>query len=160
MGEIEGLFDQSGGKLLTFMLGKQEYGIQILEAREVVGMMHIDPVPQTPDFMKGVINLRGKIIPVIDLRAKFQMEKTKYTKDTCIVVVDIKGKMTGVIVDFLSGVVTTEKNDFEDSPELGSNIQTDFIIGMAKLEKRVIIVLDMGKILSNEELLEVHSSAA
>ncbi len=158
--EVDGLFEKSGGKLLTFMLGKQEYGIQILEAREVVGMMHIDPVPQTPDFMKGVINLRGKIIPVIDLRSKFQMEKVDYTGDTCIVVVDIKGKMTGVVVDFLSGVVTTEKDDFEDSPELGANIQTEIIIGMAKLETRVIIVLDMGKILSNEELLKVHSNAA
>ncbi len=157
--EVEGLFEKSGGKLLTFMLGKQEYGIQILEAREVVGMMHIDPVPQTPDFMKGVINLRGKIIPVIDLRSKFEMEKADYTGDTCIVVVDIKGKMTGVIVDFLSGVITLEKNNFEESPDLGSNIQTDFITGMAKLEKRLIIVLDMGKILSNKELLQVHNNA-
>ncbi len=160
MSEKEVLFSKSGGKLLTFLLGKQEYGIQILEAREVVGMMHIDPVPKTPDFMKGVINLRGKIIPVIDLRAKFQMEETKHTKDTCTVVVDIQGKMTGVIVDFLSGVVTIEKNDFEESPDLGSNIRTDFIIGMAKLETRVIIVLDMGKILSNEEISQIHSNAA
>lgn len=160
MSEKEVLFTKSGGKLLTFLLGKQEYGIQILEAREVVGMMHIDPVPQTPDFMKGVINLRGKIIPVIDLREKFQMEAKEGSKETCIVVVDIKGKMTGVIVDFLSGVVTIEKENFEESPELGSNIKTDFIIGMAKLEKRVIIILDMGKILSNEELSHVHAQAA
>lgn len=123
-------------------------------------MMHIDPVPRTPDFMEGVINLRGKIIPVIDLRAKFEMKETEHTKETCIVVVDVIGKMTGVIVDFLSGVVTIEKEDFEDSPELGSNIKTDLIIGMAKLEKRVIIVLDMGKILSNRELSQVHTNAA
>lgn len=150
MSEKESLFTNSDGKLLTFMLGKPEYGIQILEAREVVGMMHIDPVPRTPDFMEGVINLR----------AKFEMKETEHTKETCIVVVDVIGKMTGVIVDFLSGVVTIEKEDFEDSPELGSNIKTDLIIGMAKLEKRVIIVLDMGKILSNRELSQVHTNAA
>lgn len=160
MSDKEDLFTKSGGKLLTFLLGKQEYGIQILQAREVVGMMHIDPVPQTPDFMKGVINLRGKIIPVIDLRAKFQMEENEHTKETCIVVVDIQGKMTGIVVDFLSGVVTIEKSDFEDSPELGSNIETDFIIGMAKLETRVIMVLDMGKILTNKELLQLQANAA
>lgn len=113
-------------------------------------MMHIDPVPRTPDFMEGVINLV----------AKFEMKETEHTKEKCIVVVDVIGKMTGVIVDFLSGVVTIEKEDFEDSPELGSNIKTDLIIGMAKLEKRVIIVLDMGKILSNRELSQVHTNAA
>tara|TARA_B100000959_G_C14985615_1_gene625457 strand:- start:1741 stop:2223 length:483 start_codon:yes stop_codon:yes gene_type:complete len=160
MSSDNGLFTKSGGKVLTFLLGKQEYGIQILDAREVVGMMHIDPVPQTPAFMKGVINLRGKIIPVIDLREKFQMEKRESSKETCIVVVDIKGKMTGTIVDFLSGVVTIEKEDFEDAPEMGSNIRTDFIIGMAKLENRVIIVLDMERILSNEELKDIHTNVA
>mgnify|MGYP001249098999 FL=1 len=160
MSSDNGLFTKSGGKVLTFLLGKQEYGIQILDAREVVGMMHIDPVPQTPAFMKGVINLRGKIIPVIDLREKFQMEKRESSKETCIVVVDIKGKMTGTIVDCLSGVVTIEKEDFEDAPEMGSNIRTDFIIGMAKLENRVIIVLDMERILSNEELKDIHTNVA
>jgi purine-binding chemotaxis protein CheW len=160
MGKKESLFKDSGGKLLTFLLGKQEYGIQILEAREVVGMMNIDPVPQTPDFMKGVINLRGKIIPVIDLRKKFRMEAVEASKETCIVVVDIQGKMTGVIVDFLCGVVTVEEEEFEESPELGTNIRTDFMVGMAKLEERVIIVLDMGEILSNEELREIQAKAA
>ena len=160
MSSLENLFNKSGGKLLTFLLGKQEYGIQILEAREVVGMMNIDPVPQTPAFMKGIINLRGKIIPVIDLRKKFHMAEGEQTGETCIVVVDIQGKLTGVIVDFLCGVVTIEEKDFEESPELGSNIRTDFIVGMAKLETRGIIVLNMTNILSNEELAEVAALAA
>ncbi len=160
MSEKISLFSESGGKLLTFQLGRQEYGIQILEAREVVGMMNIDPVLQTPDFMKGVINLRGKIIPVIDLRKKFKMEELEHTKEACIVVVDVKGKLTGVIVAFLCGVATIEEKEFEESPELGSNIRTDFIVGMAKLEARVIIVLHMGKILSNEELSDIHAKAA
>ena len=158
MSENNQLFDESGGKLLTFLIGDQEYGIQILEAREVVGMMDIDPVPQTPKFMKGVINLRGKIIPVIDLRLKFQMPEKEKSNESCIVVVDINGKLTGTIVDFLVGVVTIEEKEFEESPDLGSNVNTVFIKGMAKLEKRVIIVLEMEKVLSNEELVLVHGT--
>ena len=160
MSDNKQLFEQSGGKLLTYQIGDQEYGIQILEAREVVGMMEIDPVPQTPAFMKGVINLRGKIIPVIDLRLKFKMDEKEHTNESCIVVVDIYGKLTGIIVDFLVGVVTVEEAEFEDSPDLGSNINTIFIKGMAKLGKRVIIVLEMEKVLSNEELVLVHKSNA
>ena len=147
------VFGESGGKVLTFLLGEQEYGIEILQAREVVGLMHIDPIPHTPGWMKGVINLRGKIIPVIDLRAKFDMEEAEQTNESCILVVDIGGKMTGVAVDFLSGVVTLEKEQFEDSPELGTNINTELIAGIAKLGDRVVIVLDMGRILDNEELV-------
>ena len=154
------VFTKSGGKVLTFQLGQQEYGIEILQAREVVGLMHTDPIPRTPEWMKGVINLRGKIIPVIDLRAKFEMEPTEPTNESCIVVVDIDGKMTGVSVDFLSGVVTLEEEQFEDSPELGNNINAEFISGIAKLGDRVVIVLDMGRILSNEELVELHEATA
>jgi len=150
------LFEKSGGKLLTFQLGEQEYGIQILEAREVVGLMQIDPVPQTPAFMKGVINLRGKIIPAIDLRTKFNMAEANTSKETCIVVVDIDGKLTGIVVDFLVGVLTIEQAEFENTPELGANIRTEFIVGMAKLENRVVIVLNLKNILSNDELVIIH----
>ena len=147
------VFSESGGKVLTFQLGGQEYGIEILQAREVVGLMHTDPVPKTPNWMKGVINLRGKIIPVIDLRTKFEMEESEASSERCIVVVDIHGQMTGVVVDLLSGVVTLEQEQFEDSPELGNNIDAEFITGIAKLQSRVVIVLDMGRILSNDELV-------
>ncbi|MBF0353340.1 MAG: purine-binding chemotaxis protein CheW [SAR324 cluster bacterium] len=150
------LFEKSGGKLLTFQLGNQEYGIQILQAREVVGLMRIDPVPQTPSFMKGVINLRGKIIPVIDLRSKFGMPQIEPGKENCIVVVDMQGKLTGVIVDLLVGVLTVEPDDFEHTPELGSNIHAEFITGMVKLESRIVIVLNMETILSNEDLRQIH----
>ncbi len=139
-------------KLLTFLLGDQEYGIHILEAREVVGQMHVDPVPRTPAFMKGVINLRGKIIPVIDLRTKFDMAPSKPTKEHCVVVVELDGQLTGMAVDFLVGVVTVESCQFEQSLRLGAHICTEYISGIAKLDKRVVIVLDMIAILSNEEL--------
>ncbi len=148
------LFEKSEGKMLTFMLGTQEYGIKILEAREVVGLMPIDPVPHTPSFMKGVINLRGKIIPVIDLRSKFNMPPMEQsTTETCIIVVDVQGALTGVIVDALIGVTRVEREQFEDTPQLGTNIRTEFISGMAKLESRVVIVLDIENILTNDELV-------
>ena len=153
------VFRESGGKVLTFQLAEQEYGIEILQAREVVGLMHIDPVPRTPSWMKGVINLRGRIIPVIDLRGRFQMRPADSTSESCIVVVDIAGKMTGVIVDFLSGVVTLEEDDFEDTPELGNNISVDCITGIAKLDDRVVIVLNIGRILDNEELAFVPETS-
>ncbi|MGA1598610.1 MAG: chemotaxis protein CheW [bacterium] len=155
------LFEKSEGKMLTFMLGAQEYGIKILEAREVVGLMPIDPVPHTPPFMKGVINLRGKIIPVIDLRAKFNMSPMEETTtETCIIVVDVQGALTGLVVDALVGVTRVEAEQFEDTPQLGTNIRTEFISGMAKLDTRVVIVLDIENILTNDELVLLKSQGA
>ncbi|MGA0259845.1 MAG: chemotaxis protein CheW [bacterium] len=139
------LFENSEGKLLTFLLGNQEYGIKILEAREVVGMMHIDPVPHTSDFMKGVINLRGKIIPVIDLRTKFKMPQAAPTNETCIIVVDFGNAFTGIIVDFLIGVTRIEEVSFEETPQMSANIRAEFISGMAKLEDRVVVVVYIKK---------------
>ncbi len=146
------LFSKSGGKLLTFLLDSREYGIQILEAREVVGMQNIDPVPRTPVFMKGVINLRGKIVPVIDLRLKFGMPQREYDKDNCIIVVDLSGIFTGIIVDQLAGVITIDKEHYEQAPKLGNNISAEFVAGMVKLNERVIIVLEIEKVLDNNEL--------
>ncbi|MDT8447334.1 MAG: chemotaxis protein CheW [bacterium] len=155
------LFEQAGGKLLTFMLGGREYGLQILDAREVVGMIEAEPVPQTPEFMKGVINLRGQIVPVIDLRARFHIPIPEQDTENCILVVDLAGRMTGCIIDSLIGVTTIEPSQFEDSPQMGANIHTDYMTGLAKLDKRVIIILDMSRILQNEELahLEVMAKA-
>lgn len=158
MNNEDTLFRKSGGKLLTFLLDKREYGIQILEAREVVAMQNIDPVPQTPNFMKGVINLRGKIVPVIDLRLKFNLQQIKYNKENCIVVVDLSGVFTGIIVDQLSGVITVDKHHYETAPKLGHNINTEFVAGMVKLEERVIIVLEIEKVLDNDELLELKKT--
>ncbi|MCC6274471.1 MAG: purine-binding chemotaxis protein CheW [Leptospiraceae bacterium] len=146
------LFNKSDGKLLTFLLDGREYGIQILEAREVVGMQNIDPVPRTPVFMKGVINLRGKIVPVIDMRLKFDLQPKELDKENCIIVVDLAGILTGIIVDQLVGVITIEPENYESSPQLGKNVNTEFIAGMIKLPQRVIIVLEIEKILNNGEI--------
>ena len=150
------LFEESGGKILCFLLGEQEYGIQILEAREVVPLMQIEEAPNTPGFMRGIMNLRGSIIPVVDLRMKFGLPDFKPTKESCILKVDISGHTTGVMVDSLIGVRSMKLNEFEENPDMGSHINTKFIHGMFKKDTEVIFILNMEEVLSNEELLQVH----
>ncbi|SRR3989339_1498996 len=149
------LFGASEGKILTVKLGEQTYGIPILEAREVVRMMKVQEIPQTPHFMRGVINLRGKIHPVIDLRIKFGISNPQDTSETCILMVDLAGNTTGMIVDMLIGVATLEESEFEEHPDLGQNIKANFVLGVAKMEEQVILVLDLNQVLSNEELAHV-----
>ena len=146
------------GKFLTFILSNEEYGLEILKVREIIGVMDITSVPQTPDFIKGVINLRGKVIPVIDLRLKFGMPETDYTKETCIIVVDVQGMLMGTVVDTVSEVLDIAKNDIESSPTFGGKVKTDFILGMGKVKGKVKILLDIDKILSQEELAIIEQA--
>lgn len=145
------------GKYLTFTLGKEEYGIGILKIKEIIGMMPITPVPQTPTYVKGVINLRGKVIPVIDLRLRFSMEAADYTDRTCIVVVETAGGagtvMIGVVVDAVSEVLNIKAEDIEDTPTFGTKLETDHIRGMAKVGGGVKILLDIDRVLCGDELV-------
>lgn len=144
------------GKYLTFSLGEEEYGIGILKVKEIIGMMRITPVPQTPEYVKGVINLRGKVIPVIDLRLRFGMGENGYTDRTCIVVVEIdgvSGKLhIGVVVDSVSEVLNIKGSDIEDTPSFGTTLNTEYIFGMAKTGNGVKILLDIDRVLSSDEL--------
>ncbi len=143
------------GKYLTFVLGSEEYGLEILKVREIIGVMEITTVPQTPVFIKGVINLRGKVIPVIDLRLKFGMPEAEPTEETCIIVVDIMGSLMGILVDTVSEVLDINANQIEPAPAFGGSIDTNFILGMGKVKDRVEILLDINKVLSTEELLKI-----
>lgn len=144
------------GKYLTFSLDQEEYGIGILKVKEIIGMMRVTPVPQTPDFVKGVINLRGRVIPVIDLRLRFGMNRIDYTERTCIVVVEIDsdtGKLhIGVVVDSVSEVLNIKGTDIEDTPAFGTSLNTDYILGMAKSGGSVKILLAIDKVLSADEM--------
>ncbi len=144
------------GKYLTFSLGNEEYGIGILKVKEIIGMMRITPVPQTPEFVKGVINLRGKVIPVIDLRLRFGMEEIGYTERTCIVVVEIDGSggklHIGVVVDSVSEVLNIKGADIEDTPSFGTTLNTEYILGMAKTGGGVKILLEIDRVLSNSDI--------
>jgi len=151
------------GKYLTFTLANEEYGIGILKIKEIIGMMPITTVPQTPEFVKGVINLRGKVIPVVDLRARFGMETIDYTERTCIIVVEIGGEsgtvMIGIVVDAVSEVLNIKGDEIEDTPTFGTKLNTDYILGMAKTEGSVKILLDIDRVLSGEEIAVLEKAA-
>jgi purine-binding chemotaxis protein CheW len=150
------------GKYLTFTLAEEEYGIGILKVKEIIGIMSITTVPQTPEYMKGVINLRGKVIPVVDLRLKFGMEAMEYTERTCIIVVEIeedKRKIQmGIVVDAVSEVMNIKAGDIEDTPNFGSRLNTEYILGMAKIGGKVKILLDIGHVLSTEEVSLINKA--
>lgn len=151
--------DSRAGKYLTFVLAQEEYGVGILHVREILGMMPITPVPQTPEFVKGVINLRGKVIPVIDLRLKFRMVEAEYTQETCCIVVEVEGIQMGIIVDTVNEVMDVVADQVEDPPRFGTKVDTDFILGMGKIADRVKILLDINKVLKSEELVIVEQLA-
>lgn len=145
---------QHGGKYLTFNLGDEEYGLEILKVREIIGLMEITAVPQMPHYVKGVINLRGKVIPVVDLRLKFGMEQAEYDEATCIIVVDV-GTMVGIIVDTVQEVLDVEGGQIDPPPPLGASVDTTFILGMGKVRDAVKILLDIDTVLNEEKALEL-----
>ncbi len=152
---IPGRKDASS-KYLTFSLGEEEFGINILKIKEIIGLLSITPVPRTPPFVKGVINLRGKVIPVVDLRLRFELSPVPYTDRTCIVVVEIRPGATllemGIIVDSVSEVLNIPTADIEAVPGFGSACDMEYIAGMAKIDGRVKILLDIDRLLSPNEI--------
>ncbi|MFH0728808.1 MAG: chemotaxis protein CheW [Pseudomonadota bacterium] len=148
--------DGRQGKYLTFSLAGEEYGIGILKIREIIGIMPVTSVPQTPDFVKGVINLRGRVIPVIDLRQRFGMPAIDYTERTCIIVVQIDLQdmilSIGIVVDSVSEVLNISGGDIENAPTFGTQLHTNYILGMAKIEGSVKILLDIDRVLTENEI--------
>jgi purine-binding chemotaxis protein CheW len=159
---LEAINDREG-KYLTFTLAGEEYGIGILKIKEIIGMMAITSVPQTPKFVKGVINLRGKVIPVVDLRLRFAMDSIDYNDRTCIIVVEIGRRGTdiviGIVVDSVSEVLNIKSEDIEDTPTFGTALNTDYILGMAKMEGKVKILLDIDEVLSQDEIQMLEKAA-
>ena len=146
-------------QLVSFKIGEEEFGVDILSVQEINRMLQITKVPNTPDFIEGVINLRGRIIPVIDLRIKLGMERKDHGKNTRIVVVEIKGQTIGFIVDEVSEVLRIPKNITEAPPEMVGGVNSDFITSIGKLDDRLLILLDLEKILSTTELNVLETSA-
>jgi purine-binding chemotaxis protein CheW len=149
------------GKYLTFQLANEEFGIRVLKVREIMGLQDITAVPQTPAHVKGVINLRGKVIPVIDLRLKFGMPPAEYTQRTCIVVTQIQGDngpiLMGTIVDGVSEVLNLTGTEIEDTPDFGEDVAGRYLLGMAKVKGKVKILLDIDRVLSAQELGHLNS---
>jgi purine-binding chemotaxis protein CheW len=148
--------DDRGGKYLVFELGSEEFGIRVLQVREIMGVRDITSLPQTPAHVKGVINLRGKVIPVVDLRLKFGLPELAYTERTCIIVVQVNRRhkpiSVGIVVDGVAEVLTLAATDIEDSPDFGGGAATPYLLGMAKVKGKVKILLDINEVLTGQEL--------
>jgi len=156
MNEAAAQVDARAGKYLTFHLGSEEFGVRVLKVREIMGIQDITAVPQTPRHVKGVINLRGKVIPVIDLRLKFGLPGAEYTQRTCIIVAQVQGEsgaiQMGVIVDGVSEVLNLSGAEIEDTPDFGEDAAGQYLLGMAKVKGKVKILLDFDRVLSGQEL--------
>jgi purine-binding chemotaxis protein CheW len=155
------LAERIAGKYLTFDLAEEEYGLEILRVREIIGMMEITPVPKTPEYVLGVINLRGKVIPVIDLRLKFGLPYKDPDDRTCVIVVEVANDGTtvqmGIVVDRVNEVVDVRGSDVEPTPSFGVSLDTSFIMGMAKVGEKVKILLDIDRVLSEQEMAALAS---
>jgi purine-binding chemotaxis protein CheW len=155
------LIDTRAGKYLTFQLANEEFGIGVLKVREIMGIQEITAVPQTPMHIKGVINLRGKVVPVVDLRLKFGLASAEYTQRTCIIVTQVQGEngpiFMGIIVDGVSEVLNLTAGEIEDTPDFGEEIAGRYLLGMAKVKGKVKILLDIDRVLSGQEMNHLKS---
>ncbi len=157
---METVLKKVEGKYLTFRLGREEYGIEILKVREIVAMMEITAVPLTALHIRGVVNLRGKIIPVVDMRKKFGLPDVAASRDTCIITTMVEGKegevLTGLLVDGVSEVTQVGASEVEPVPALGEDMRLDFVMGLSKTKGRVIVLLDMDKVMQGQEFQQLQ----
>ena len=149
-----------GGKFLSFFLGKEEYALEILKVQEIIGLMPITPVPKMPDYIRGVLNLRGKIVPVMELRARFNLDPVEDTEETCIVVIQDKNYQMGVVVDKVSEVTDIATDQFEEVPSVGNSSGNEFLSALGKVKDSVKMVVDVHKVLFEvpDELLDAGSN--
>ncbi|MBM3288686.1 MAG: purine-binding chemotaxis protein CheW [Candidatus Hydrogenedentes bacterium] len=163
MGGVRAATLDRAGQYLTFSLGPEVYGLEILKVQEIIGMMPVTKVPRTPNFVRGVVNLRGKVIPVIDLRTKFEMDLREDTEKTCIIVVQVASAAQnitmGIIVDEVAEVLAIAGDLIEPAPQFGAGVRTEFILGIGKVANKVVILLDVDKVLSWGEMAELEDAA-
>lgn len=164
--QAQAVFDAKtlAGKYLTFRLGNEDYGLQILKVQEIIGIMNVTRVPRMPTFVRGIINLRGKLIPVVDMREKFAMARQEDTLKTCIIVVQVAmagARITmGVIVDNVSEVINVFEQQIEPPPTFGTDIETAFMLAMGKVGQKVVILLDIDRVLTGTEAEQLATALA
>lgn len=147
------------GKFLTFFLAGEEYGLEILKVHEIIGMLPITRIPRSPDYIRGVINLRGKVIPIMDLRTRFSMPAHD-TEEACIIVTQIQGVQIGIVVDQVSEVANVTEDQVEDTPNFGADVHTEFLLGLAKQGGKVKLLLDIDRVLTLTEIAAANAVAA
>jgi purine-binding chemotaxis protein CheW len=145
-------------QVVSFRLGTEEYGVDISQVQEIIRMVEITHVPRAPHFMEGVINLRGQLIPIIDLRTRFSMPRTGHTKSTRIVVTEIGSKRVGIVVDSVSEVINIPIEQVEDAPDMIAGVGTEYIQGVGKVNDRLIIMLDLAMVMSGEEKAQLETA--
>jgi purine-binding chemotaxis protein CheW len=156
--ENQSIKDSRTGKYLTFFLASEEYGVEILKVQEIIGRMPITPVPLTSKYIRGVINLRGKIHPIMDLKIKFGMDETRMTDETCIIVIKTSTLMMGILVDKVSEVVNVASGDIEDTPSFGADVDTKYLLGVGKTGGRVRLLLDIEKVITKSDIINMKKA--
>jgi len=144
--------DIAGLEFLAFTLGKEEYGIDILKVQEIRGYEAVTRIANAPEFIKGVINLRGIIIPVVDMRIKFQLGEPVYDQFTVVIILNIKGRVVGMVVDSVSDVTTLSADQIKPAPEMGTVFSTEYMIGLGTVDERMLILMDIDKLMSSPEM--------
>lgn len=152
MGTSSAITKSASGEYLTFILGTEAYGLEILKVQEIRGYDAVTQIANTPDFLKGVVNLRGKIVPIVDLRIKFHLGKVEYCEFTVVIILSLKDRMVGIIVDGVSDVMSLQDDQIGDVPSLVTSIDTKYIVGLATVETKMIILVDIEQLMSSQEM--------
>jgi len=150
--EVGSATTTAAGEYLTFVLGEEEYGLDILKVQEIRGYDAVTPIANTPDFIKGVVNLRGKIVPIVDLRIKFDLGKVEYNEFTVVIILNLGERIVGIVVDGVSDVMALKDEQLRDVPSLVTNIDTKYIVGLATVEEQMLILVDIEKLMGSEEM--------
>jgi purine-binding chemotaxis protein CheW len=150
----------AGNEYLAFKLGQEEYGIDILKVQEIRGYESVTRIANAPDFIKGVINLRGIIVPIVDMRIKFNLGEPRYDQFTVVIILSIAGRVVGMVVDSVSDVTTLRPEQIRPAPEMGTALNTDYLVGLGTLEERMLILLDIERLMSSAEMGLIDRAAA
>lgn len=152
--------DSDGNEFLAFTLGREEYGIDILRVQEIRGYEPVTRIANAPDFIKGVVNLRGTIVPVVDMRIKFDLGTPTYDQFTVVIILNIGGRIVGMVVDSVSDVTTLTPQQIKPAPEIGTSFDTDYLIGLGTIDERMLILVDIDKLMSSSEMGLIDRLAA
>lgn len=150
----------SGGEYLTFTLGKEEYGIDILKVQEIRGYDAVTTIANTPDFIKGVINLRGIIVPIVDMRIKFKLESVTYDQLTVVIILNLASRVVGMVVDGVSDVIALTSEQIKTAPQFGATLDTQYLMGLGTIDQRMLILVDIEKLMSSSDMQLVDKIAA
>lgn len=150
----------AAGEYLTFVLGTEEYGLEILKVQEIRGYDSVTQIANTPEFIKGVVNLRGKIVPIVDLRIKFHLGKVEYDEFTVVIILNLSGRVVGIVVDGVSDVMALKDEQIREVPNLVTSIDTKYIVGLATVEQQMLILVDIEQLMNSQEMELIEAAAA